>query len=80
VIDVLTDVSSTLASLYKPTKSVLDKIQADLELLTTYLVKERVPKLVQTMLSQVQDMYSQHAVQPNKNSTKQAIRKLQATI
>ena len=72
--------SSTPTSLYKPTKYIPDKIQADLELIATYLVKERAPDLVQAVLGQVQNMYSRHVVQTNKNSTEQAIRQLQATV
>ena len=80
VMDAPTDVSSTPASLYKPTKSAPDKIQADLELIATYLVKERAPDPVQAVLGRVQNMYSRHAVRTNENSTEQAIRQLQATV
>ena len=80
VMDVPTDTSSTPASLYKPTKHAPDKIQADLELIATYLVKERAPDLVQAALGRVQNTYSRHAVRTNENSTEQAIRQLQATV
>ena len=78
--DVPIDMSDTPASLYKPTKHTPDTIQADLELLTAYLVKERAPKPVLAALSRVQDVYSRHIVPPNQNSTEQAIRQLQATV
>ena len=64
-IDMPIDMSDTPASLYKSTKHVPDTIQADLELLTVYLVKERAPKPVLAVLSRIQDVYSQHVVQPN---------------
>jgi hypothetical protein len=80
VIDVSTDMSNTPVSLYEPTKRTPDTIKADLELLTAYLVKERVPKLVQAAISRVQDTYSRRVVQPNQNSTEQVIRQLQATV
>jgi hypothetical protein len=74
------DMSSTQATLYKPTRRIQDTVKADLELIATYLAKERAPSLVQAVLSRVQNTYSQYVVQANKNSTEQAIRQLQATV
>jgi plasmid stabilization system protein ParE len=74
------DISSTQTTLYKPTRYIQDTVKADLELIATYLAKKRVPSPVQAVLSQVQNMYSRHVVQANKNSTEQAIRQLQTTV
>jgi hypothetical protein len=80
VMDTPTDASSTPTSSYEPTKHAPDKIQADIELIATYLVKERAPDLVQAALGRVQNAYSRRAVRTNENSTEQAIRQLQATV
>jgi plasmid stabilization system protein ParE len=74
------DVSSTQATLYEPTRHIQDTVKADLELIATYLAKERAPSPVQAALSQVQNTYSRRVVRANKNSTEQAIRQLQATV
>jgi hypothetical protein len=66
--------------LYKPTKRLPETIQADIELIATYLVKEKVPDLVYTVLYRICDIYNRYIVQANQNSTEQAIRQLQATV
>jgi hypothetical protein len=49
-LDATADMSSTLATLYEPTKCPPEIIQADIELIATYLVKEKVPDIVHTAL------------------------------
>src|SRR3979411_401401 len=74
------DASSTQATSYEPTRRIQDTVKADLELIATYLAKERAPGPVQPALSRVQNTHSRGAVQANENSTEQAIRQLQATV
>jgi hypothetical protein len=73
------DMSSTQATSYEPTRRIQDTVKADLELIATYLAKERVPGPVQAVLGRVQNTYSRHVVRADENSTEQAIRQLQAT-
>jgi hypothetical protein len=40
------DTSSTQATLYEPTRCIQDTVKADLELIATYLAKERAPSPV----------------------------------
>jgi hypothetical protein len=74
------DASSTQATSYEPTRRIQDTVKADLELIATYLAKERAPSPVQAALSRVQNAYSRRVVRANENSTEQAIRQLQATV
>jgi hypothetical protein len=56
--DATIDTSSSLATLYEPTKHLPKAIHADLELIATYLVKEKAPGLVQAALSRVRNTYN----------------------
>ena len=78
--DATPDASSSPATSYEPTKRLPKTIQADLELIATYLVKEKAPGSVQAALGRVRDAYKQRVVRANQDSTEQAIRQLKAVV
>lgn len=56
--DATMDASSSPATSYEPTKHPPKAIHADLELIATYLVKEKVPGPIQAALSRVRNAYN----------------------
>ena len=66
--------ASSLATLYKPTKYLPKVTNTDLELITTYLAKEKAPSLVQAAFACVSNACTQRVVHANQDSTEQAIR------
>ena len=61
----------------KPTECSQTNIEADIKIITAYLVKERAPEAVQAALSCTSDAYRKRVEQ---RTTEQAIRQLQAVV
>jgi hypothetical protein len=61
----------------KPTECLQTDIEADIKIITAYLVKERAPEAVQSALGRISDAYGRRV---ERRTTEQAISQLQAVV
>ena len=62
---------------YEPTECLQIDLQAEIEILAAYIVKEKAPSLVLTAINRVRDAYMKRVKQKD---TEQAIRQLQTAV